>query len=990
MSGLSTQFTNPNTVNFVAPVRPRGTTPLTQPEAGSSPVGPPTDISSSEENPTHHVRSFQDTPLDPTGVSFQTPQTTPPLRNYTAIAKAHFGDQPPTETSTRALFEKALTRAGLPEDQATRATLAKDLGFRDYAQMVRDLSKCTPEALAALAEEMTLPGALKPGSEGVPFSATGLNQRLATQLQAEIRQTLPNVQFGPTNVADWPASALLSYQQGIQQIARGSSKDLERIQKMPNLSLNFEPTPTTPDAPKDPTTYTAVQRMNDAMWIANTQRQHGSSAIFIRQGATQADPHAILGREIAQKLGIMNRDVSDHPRAGSLGSQWYRQEELQDRQLLDPSGKVDRTRAQSLLQSLTKINDAQGNLNGGATARSQFSAVAMATLRFGSQATQNRLLQDPILKEYLTTNKSGFPCLDIPKLDHLYHKSTAPEQAQVMESLNKLVQELPDNVLTNTVFHAEQQKETRGLQDFLTQTGDNKLRRDGVAGANTQKAVRDLQSMMLVRLIEHELKGTALEGLIDQSNRNGVASAADKASRLVQAIQNPGVRAGLAASASMVPGGAVLGLAMQAAAGGAALLPAETRARIEHYSNMINGRFDAQTSQDLVQAWLDVVDADGDRSVAAGLVVHELGHNIQDTLGQEDPYLQVDYNWEILGQWPDKAGNDSSGYMMHPATRSLGRQEAEEVSDYGETNSYEDFAESYRLMMGDPKALFERSPSKFLFLNSFSQRFTNQEILQQFATDDNKRAALGSALQTFLGQHQVSRQFTPEMFSHLTNQYRELYQQPGLLPATPPPAPTHANQRSQRTPSTSPAEQAMQTLSQQRDQFRTLLQETDETQRQAQFKALVGAQLHAQLPPSLIAMATGSPPDPALKLWAETPNLPLPPIWKNNLAERLRTDTVGKAIGDVWETMSMYLGMSTPSQAHADQHVLTETYNLLREAVEKFNHSRSSGKLEIPSEKQYQQILEQQGKKPGANLDQDLQGTLVEWLQTSRGADNSG
>jgi hypothetical protein len=189
---------------------------------------------------------------------------------------------------------------------------------------------------------------------------------------------------------------------------------------------------------------------------------------------------------------------------------------------------------------------------------------------------------------------------------------------------------------------------------------------------------------------------------------------------------------------------------------------------------------------------------------------------------------------------------------------------------------------------------------------------------------------------------------------------------------------------------TSPAERAMQTLSQRRDQFRALLQESDETQRQAQFKALVGEQLHAQLPPSLVAMATGSPPDPALKLWAETPNLPLPPIWRNNLAERMRNDTVGKALSDVWETMSMYLGMASAEQAHTDEHVLGETYQLLQEAVSNFNRSRSTGKIEVPSQNEYQELLQRQGQKSGSNLDQDLQGALVEWLQTSKGADRNG
>ncbi|PIW16700.1 hypothetical protein COW36_13120 [bacterium (Candidatus Blackallbacteria) CG17_big_fil_post_rev_8_21_14_2_50_48_46] len=103
---------------------------------------------------------------------------------------------------------------------------------------------------------------------------------------------------------------------------------------------------------------------------------------------------------------------------------------------------------------------------------------------------------------------------------------------------------------------------------------------------------------------------------------------------------------------------------------------------------------------------------------------------------QDHPQINLERDWAAISGKADQKGPDQ--FTMAPATQSYFNQAPEEVSDYGETNPGEDFAESYRMFMSQPEELIKRAPTKFLVLNALNGRFSPEQIQTQFGPYQDK------------------------------------------------------------------------------------------------------------------------------------------------------------------------------------------------------------------------------------------------------------
>ena len=80
-------------------------------------------------------------------------------------------------------------------------------------------------------------------------------------------------------------------------------------------------------------------------------------------------------------------------------------------------------------------------------------------------------------------------------------------------------------------------------------------------------------------------------------------------------------------------------------------------------------------------------------------LIHEIGHNVNFNIRRDN--FDLDVEWRLMYEESNKTfPQDGKGF----------------VTNYARTTKYEDFAESYRTYVRDPKSLLFFSPAKYEFM----------------------------------------------------------------------------------------------------------------------------------------------------------------------------------------------------------------------------------------------------------------------------------
>lgn len=132
-------------------------------------------------------------------------------------------------------------------------------------------------------------------------------------------------------------------------------------------------------------------------------------------------------------------------------------------------------------------------------------------------------------------------------------------------------------------------------------------------------------------------------------------------------------------------------------------------------------------------------------TLAEGTVIHESGHAVQmggkpgtSSAAAQAQEQKLVREWSALSEWRERDGSLADGYYRiggddrryykDPAVQ-VGKRELV-VTDYGATDTVEDFAEFTRVFYNDPGLAMEISPEKFLYMNQmYGNRYSAQETL---------------------------------------------------------------------------------------------------------------------------------------------------------------------------------------------------------------------------------------------------------------------
>jgi hypothetical protein len=131
-------------------------------------------------------------------------------------------------------------------------------------------------------------------------------------------------------------------------------------------------------------------------------------------------------------------------------------------------------------------------------------------------------------------------------------------------------------------------------------------------------------------------------------------------------------------------------------------------------------------------------------SMAEGTLIHESGHAIQlgGRAGMTDAAARAHEKklvseWSALSSWKEKDGTFADGYAsVAGAERRYYKDPSVQVgnrplvvSDYGATDTVEDFAEFTRTFYNDPGTAMKISPEKFLYMNQmYGDRYAPGEV----------------------------------------------------------------------------------------------------------------------------------------------------------------------------------------------------------------------------------------------------------------------
>lgn len=132
-----------------------------------------------------------------------------------------------------------------------------------------------------------------------------------------------------------------------------------------------------------------------------------------------------------------------------------------------------------------------------------------------------------------------------------------------------------------------------------------------------------------------------------------------------------------------------------------------------------------------------IVLGDAGKMLSKSVWAHEIGHQVQMVNRGWNPEKIAEF--AKLSGWKEDYGmghvSEADGVDNRTGEKMLfdekivkaGRSD-NFVSKYAKTSPVEDFAESYRVFITDPKAMMEQAPDKFLYINAQSQRYSASEV----------------------------------------------------------------------------------------------------------------------------------------------------------------------------------------------------------------------------------------------------------------------
>ncbi|PIQ26404.1 hypothetical protein COW36_14515 [bacterium (Candidatus Blackallbacteria) CG17_big_fil_post_rev_8_21_14_2_50_48_46] len=151
-------------------------------------------------------------------------------------------------------------------------------------------------------------------------------------------------------------------------------------------------------------------------------------------------------------------------------------------------------------------------------------------------------------------------------------------------------------------------------------------------------------------------------------------------------------------------------------------LQSNTRERlenqIENLDRPLSNKFDQNTAEKLISNWYGIIDGGDSRDFTEQVIVHELGHGLQDL-------PEVLENWRRISWDGKSSGGENRNNVMEKTLKGIGQQGF--VSDYARVNDEEDFAESYRVFTYQPERLLKESLLKFMFMASVTQAYDGKE-----------------------------------------------------------------------------------------------------------------------------------------------------------------------------------------------------------------------------------------------------------------------
>lgn len=698
---------------------------------------------------------------------------------------------PANALSSRNALEKGLKAvlpAGVAERPEVKNLLASSLGFKDFDALYNQLAQLPPDKqkqfiailtkpelwqtaknniMASLAKNSlsNFPAVLGDIGKELQTLTQGLRGELNTVLKGQIDelfagQGAPKLTPPLTDSAEgsvWSPAALMGIHNSLSNIKTESPQDFQRLQNTnPTLTFKHDTNPA-PSSNGNIALQDPVALLTDSMKIAHTScadcKDH---TITVREGAVQGSADSILDTQILEKIDLFGRtnnssfpDRAAFERAGFKGgvNQWYTLSEMKSRELVkgDPP-EVDCEKAKELLAKMNESGDPKQ--------KTWRLLIAMGNSMGTFQPSQLR--QHPILKEYLKPGSAG---LDMEKLWSVFFPNgDSAKIGQIQGALDGLMNTVSPQSLANTVFKMEQMKQVEGLQNFLNEIKPGlakDLLKDGTIGPRTGVALKRLEAIMALNALKQNMP----QPITPQQNR--------KITEILTAITSEPLSNEKLQSAQSEMKHLMQGIPDRIVQESPRKTLQQTLSRL---IDKVDGKIDTETTKDLVNSWLKIVDTQGEGNIIEDLVTHEVGHNLMEIFKKEHPNIDVARDWAAISGRADSTGPET--FTMAPTTASYFTQGQEEVSKYGETSPNEDFAESYRLFMSNPEELYAKAPTKFLILNALSGRFSEAEVKDRFGIDAPEK--LTQAWQKITGQAGSQFHLSAPLLEQLNKTYPEL------------------------------------------------------------------------------------------------------------------------------------------------------------------------------------------------------------------------
>lgn len=648
--------------------------------------------------------------------------------------------------------------------------------------------------------------------------------------------------------------------------------------------------------PKETYSMNFMELLNNNMKIAHTCTSE--CVVTIHEGAIKGTSESVIQDKAAileQKLAILERKINKSA---------YSNAEIKTRGLApindSPVKPADLDKAKSLFWQFTqKTSEPQKNVYFQMAAL--LNALKTHDMPFGDIKNLVPSLKAFFPDTQIERGMLGGVNVTLKKLSDCVFGEHPPDKdllAAMQADVDKLLGKMSYIELTDAVFVAEKMHETRSLQAFLNQTNPSDvpdLKPDGLLSDQTNKEIARFQFTVICKSIENKLPKPpdpqalqALEKIKTQlfESRLSKREVANEIQTLIW---------------SDIPG----------------LSPADNATFAKDlsaiYANVQLGQLDSATLHSLIDSWLQMVDGNREGQIGSDLILHEIGHNLmQQKIDNPNDGLDgstilntttLQSDWNAIGGFVEDAG----AFTMDAATESFLIQEKEEVSDYGQTNGSEDFAEAFRLYNSNPKELLAKAPTKFLMLNAIvnNKPADAQKKLDELMTDlkrSGKKIDLKPSLDKILGYDLTSKShISPQMVEKLTQTYTEQFK--GYIPPKTTQESGLAQFSALRNHDYGDAFGTNRLVSTQLSEKMSRILDVYETAKtlmkhipapvgthydEAKLKALVGAERYNLLPESFKVMLSGQDSSPLLR-YLVTPTTPLysPELMTTNLLREL-------------------------------------------------------------------------------------------------------